>query len=196
MDPESDPRIKAFGDYVREAHGLWHQFDRAFAAEIEAIDTDRRLANPEKEFNVDYLKEFRASLGDIRVIRSRQAAAKLRFELHHSKGRAIMESALNAVREILLDAVGGRESLTTSPIGAFAQYYLNEIQQARSWPSAGAMPQVINLHLSEVWRSIETAIGESDLIRRERKDPPPHLVKSFEGRRRRERLEMKSLNSR
>lgn len=188
MDPLSDPRIRAFGDYVRKAHGLWHQFDRAFAAEIEAIDTDRRLANPEKEFNVEYLQEFRAKLGDILVIRSRQAAAKLRFQLHHSKGRAIKEAALNAVREILLDAVGGEACLTTCPIGPFAQHYLDEIQQARTWPPAGASPQEIHRHLSEVWKSIETAIGESDLIRREREDPASYVVEAFEARQRRERL--------
>ena len=184
MDPESDPRVRAFGDYVREAHALWHQFDRALAAEIEAIDADQRLANPEKEFYIDYLREFRASLGDIRVIRSRQAAAKLRFQLHTAKGRPIKQAALDAVREILLDAVGGKECLTTCPIGPFAQHYLNEIQQARAWPPAGATPQQINSHLSEVWKSVETAIGESDIVRRERVDPSPWLVRRFKTRQR------------
>jgi len=182
MDPESDPRVKAFGDYVKEAHALWHQFDRAMAAEIEAIDADQRLVNPGKGDNVSYLEEFRANLGDIRVIRNRHTAAKLRFQLHTAKGRPIKQACLDAVCELLLDAVGGKESLTTCPIGSFAQHYLDEIQQARPWPPAGASPQEINLHLSEIWKSIETAIGESDIIRRERKDPSPWLVERFEAR--------------
>lgn len=191
MDPESDPRVKALGDYVKEAHKLWSIFERAFIAEVEAIDTDQRLANPEKEFNVHYLKEFRAGLGDIRVIRSRHIRAKLRFQLHITKGRPIKQACLDAVSEILLDAVGGKESLTTCPIGPLAEHYLNEIRAAQAWPSPEASLQQINLHLGEVWKSVETAIGESDLIRRERKEPPPWLVERFEARQRRERLAAK-----
>lgn len=188
MDPRSDPRVKVFGDYVEKTHMLWSVLDRAFASEIEAIDTDRRLANPGKGDNVSYLKEFRANLGDLQAIRTRHAAAKLRFQLHVTKGRPIKQACLDAVCELLLDAVGGETGLTDCPIGPLAEHYLNEIQQARPWPPAGATSQKVNLHLSEVWKAVETAIGESDLIRRERKTPPPWLVERFETRQRTERL--------
>ena len=126
------------------------------------------------------MKEFLAKLGDIGFLRSRHAEARLRFQLHITRGRAIKDACLDAVHEPLLDAVGGEAGLTDCPIGPLAQHYVGEIRAARAWPPADASPRELNLHLSKVWKSVETAVGESDLIRSERKNPPPWLVEDFE----------------
>ena len=126
------------------------------------------------------MREFLAKRGGIVVLRSRHAEGKLRFQLHITKGRAIKQECLDAVHELILDAVGGEAGLTDCPIGPLARHYIGEIRTARAWPPADASPRELNLHLSKVWKSVETAVGESDLIRSERKNPPPWLVEDFE----------------
>lgn len=180
MRARTDSRIDALKKYVEDTHQLCRQLNTAEDNELLADDANARIANPEKGDDVPYLKKFLAGRGDIRVLRSRHIHAKLRFQLHLAKGRPIKQAALNSVRELLLDAAGGEASLTTSPIGPLAQCYMTEIQKARAWPTAAATLQQLNLHLSEVWKAVERAVSESDLIRRERKDPAPWLVQKFE----------------
>lgn len=183
MDPASDRRIAAFKRFVEEANALCHHLNAAEHDELIADDTTARLANPGKGDDVEHLRRFRAGLGDIAVLRSRHAAAKLRFQLHLGKGRTIKQAAVDAVREILLSAVGGEASLTTCPIGPFAQHYLDEVRKVGPWPSAGATLQQVNRHLSEALEMLERAVSESNLIRRDRADPPQWMVERFEERR-------------
>jgi|GEM_PF-2514501 len=65
----------------------------------------------------------------------------------------------------------------------FDRAFDDEIRKASPWPSPGAALQQVNLHLSGVWKSVECAISESDLIRRDRDDPPQRLVERFEANR-------------
>jgi hypothetical protein len=183
MDPASDSRIAAFKRFVEEANGLCHHLNAAEHDELVADDTATRLANPGKGDDLESLQRFRAGLGDIAVLRSRHAAAKLRFQLHLGKGRKIKQAAVEAVREILLSAVGGEASLTTCPIGPFAQHYLDEVRKVGSWSSPGATLQQVSRHLSEALETLERAISESDLIRRDRDDPPRWMVERFEANR-------------
>jgi hypothetical protein len=185
MDPASDSRIAAFKRFVEEARNLCHQLNAAEHDELVAADTAARLANPGKGDDVEHLRRFRAGLGDITVLRTRHAAAKLRFQLHLGKGRTNKRAAVDAVREILLSAVGGESSLTTCPIGPFAQHYLDEVWKVGPWPSAGATLQQVNRHLSEALETLERAVSESDLIRRDLDDPPQWMVERFEANRRR-----------
>lgn len=162
MDPASDNRIAAFKRFVEEARALCHQLNTAEHDELLAADA----AHPKKADNAEHLERDRA------VLRGRHAAAKLRFQLHLAKGRSIKQAALDAAREILLSAVGGEESLTTCPIGPFAQYYLDEVRSVGPWPTPGATLQQVNWHLSEALETLERAVSESDLIRRERNHSP------------------------
>jgi hypothetical protein len=170
MDPASDHRITAFKRFVEEARALCHQLNTAENDKLLAT----AAAHPKKADNAEHLERDRA------VLRSRHAAAKLRFQLHLSKGRPIKQAAVDAVREILLDAVGGEASLTTCPIGPFAQHYLNEVRSVGPWPTPGATPQQVNWHLSEALETLERAVSESDLIRRDRDAPPQWMVERLE----------------
>jgi hypothetical protein len=175
MDPASDNRIAAFKRFVEEARALCHQLNTAEHDELLAADAAHR----KKADNAEHLERDRA------VLRGRHAAAKLRFQLHLSKGRKIKQAAVDAVREILLSAVGGESSLTTCPIGPFARHYLDEVRKVGSWSSPGATLQQVNRHLSEALETLERALSESDLIRRDRDDPPQWMVERFEARQRR-----------
>ena len=66
-----------------------------------------------------------------------------------------------------------------SSIGPFAQHYLDEVRSVGLWPTTGATLQQANRHLSEALETLERAVSESDLIRREREDSPPWLVERF-----------------
>lgn len=96
MDSATDSRIAAFKRFVEEANGLCHQLNTAEHDEFVADDTAARLANPGKGDDVEHLRRFRAGLGDIAVLRSRHAAAKLRFQLHLGKGRILCFQACEA----------------------------------------------------------------------------------------------------
>lgn len=185
MDPASDSRVAAFKHFVEEANALCRQLNTAEHDELIADDTSARIANPGKGDDLQHLRRFRADLGDIAVLRSRHAAAKLRFQLYLAKGRTLKRAAVDAVREILLSAVGGESSLATCPIGPFAQHYLDEVRKVGPWPPTGATLQQVNRHLSEALETLERAVSESDLIRRDRDDPPQWMVERFEARRRR-----------
>ena len=178
MDPTSDTRVAAFKRFVEEANGLCYQLNAAEHDELVADDTAARLANPGKGDDLQHLRRFRADLGDIAVLRSRHAAAKLRFQLHLAKGRALKQAAIDAVGEILLSAVGGEPSLTTSPVGPLARHYLEEVRSVGAWPTTGTPLQQVNCHLTEALETLERAVSESDLIRRERDNPPQWMIES------------------
>jgi len=182
MLPESDSRIAAFMGYVAESDRLCNLLNSAEQDAILASNIESPIANPKRRNHAPDLKAQLAGFSNLAILRSRHAQAKLRLNIHLAKGRTSKQAALDAVREILLDAVGGESSLTTCPIGLLAQHYLTEIQKARPWPSAIESPEKANLHLSEVMQAIDRAIGETDLIRRERKDPPTWLLEQFEKR--------------
>lgn len=177
-------RLAAFKQFVEEANMLYRRLSAAEHDEIMSEDTNARIANPEKGDDLRYLRSYSASLGHIVTLRSRHVSAKVRFQLHASKGRPIKRAAVDAVSEILLDAVGGESSLTTCPIGPVAQHYLGEVSRVTPWPPAGASLQQVNLHLGEALETLERAVSESDMIRRDRANPPPWMVERFEARQR------------
>lgn len=178
MDPTSDTRVAAFKRFVKEAKELCSQLNSAEHDELVAADTIARLANPSKDDDVAHLRQFRAGLADASVLRCRHAAAKLRFQLHLAKGRALKQAAIDAVCEILLSAVGGEPSLTTSPLGPLARHYLEEVRSVGPWPTTGKTLQQVNRNLTEALETLERAVSESDLIRRERDNPRHWMIES------------------
>jgi hypothetical protein len=175
--------VLTFKRFVEEVNGLCHQLNAAEHDELVAADTAARIANPGKGDDVQHLRKTLASFGNITALSHRHAVTKLRFQLHLKKGRTLKRAAVDAVREILLSAVGGESSLTTCPIGPFAQHCFDEVGKVGPWPSAGATLQQVNRHLSEALETLERAVSESDLIRRDRADPPQWMVERFEERR-------------
>ena len=178
MDPTSDTRVAAFKRFVEEAKELCSQLNTAEHDELIAADTIARLANPGKDDDVAHLRRLCDSLEDIVVLQSRHVAAKLRFQLHLAKGRALKQAAIDAVGEILLSAVGGEPSLTTSPVGPLARHYLEEVRSVGFRLTTGTTLQQVNCHLTEALETLERAVSESDLIRRERDNPPQWMIES------------------
>ena len=80
--------------------------------------------------------------------------------------------------EILLSAVGGEPSLTTSPVGPLARHYLEEVRSVGLRPTTGKTLQQVNRNLTEALETLERAVSESDLIRRERDNPPQWMIES------------------
>lgn len=68
---------------------------------------------------------------------------------------------------------------STSPVGPLARHYLEEVRNAGLRPTTGKTLKQVNCHLTEALETLERAVSKSDLIRRERDDPPQWLVERF-----------------
>ncbi len=163
-----DIRIDAFREAVERASSLQSQLQMLECSIFLKEENTRRLENDHvSDYERHWLSESMKHGEHVHWLRIRRVKAETALRKALPQAIEAKASALDAVAELLIRAVGGKASLLTFP---FARHHYQEMARHRPGPSLRLGQAARLAHLRKTWKAIDFAVGSLQQIEFEAHD--------------------------